>query len=81
MSSNDLPQEWSDYTKQDLLADLELLREQGLIEVVGINDDGEWLYGLSESARKIIDDNQTGDPWAVISTLLMEGLPDGDDNS
>lgn len=81
MSSNDLPQEWSDYTKEDLLEDMELLRKKGLIEVVGINDDGDWLYGLTEMARTIIDENDSADPWAVISQLLIEGLPDRGENS
>ncbi len=72
MKSNDLPEEWSNYSREGLLADLEVLREAGLIDVVGINGDGEWLYGLSEKAQKIINDDQTGDPWATLSQLLDE---------
>lgn len=81
MSSNDLPQEWSDYSKENLLEDMELLREQGLIEVVGINSDGDWLYALTESTRKMIDENKSDDPWAVISQLLIDELPNRDDIS
>lgn len=81
MSSNDLPQEWSDYTKEDLLEDMELLRKKGLIEVIGINDDGDWLYSLTDTARAIMDESDSDDPWTAISKLLVEGLPDRDDNS
>lgn len=79
MTPDDLPREWSDYSKEDLLADMEELRKAGLIEVVGINEDGDWLYGLTEKSRKIIDDDQTGDPWAVISHLLLDTPPTEDE--
>lgn len=31
----------------------ESLLEEELIEVVGINSDGEWLYGATEKGRKL----------------------------
>ena len=41
-----------------------------MIEVVGINEDGEWLYGLSPTAKKVVDENDDTDPWIVISELI-----------
>ncbi len=35
--------------------DLEYLREAGLVEIVGINDNGDWLYGLSPKAKEVMD--------------------------
>ena len=65
-----LPEEWGDYTKEHLLEDIEFLRKTGMIEVVGINEDGEWLYGLSPTAKKVVDENDDTDPWIVISELI-----------
>jgi hypothetical protein len=42
-----------EYTKDDLLEDLEALRKAGLIEIVGINEEGQWLYGATESSKEI----------------------------
>jgi hypothetical protein len=42
-----------EYTKDDLLEDLEALRKAGLIEIVGINEDGQWLYGATEASKEI----------------------------
>jgi hypothetical protein len=31
--------------------DLQELMNVGLVEIVGINEEGEWLYGLTENGR------------------------------
>jgi hypothetical protein len=40
------------YTKADLSRDLEALILAGLIEVKGLNADGDMLYGLSDEYKK-----------------------------
>lgn len=56
--------------RSQLEEELEFLRKGGLVEIVGINDDGDWLYSLSEKARSIIDSNPDRDPWIIMSELL-----------
>jgi hypothetical protein len=46
-------EEFDDYTIEDLQEDINFLRKAGLIEVVGINDDGQWLYGATEQSKKM----------------------------
>jgi hypothetical protein len=60
------------YGKNDLINDLEYLYNVGLVDIVGIDDEGEWLYGLSEMARRAIDESGTSDPNLVLSKLLRE---------
>lgn len=67
---NELPDDWTDLSRDQLTQDLNFLRESGLIEVTGINDDGEWLYALTPRAQEVLNDNESGDPWAVISELI-----------
>jgi|688.fasta_scaffold125844_6 hypothetical protein len=51
------------YTKEDLFDDMEHLRKANLIEIKGMNEDGEWLWGPTaeslnmseEHIMKIID--------------------------
>lgn len=43
-----------DYSMDDLVADLESMQEAGLIEVKGINPDGDWLYGLTELGQLLV---------------------------
>lgn len=42
------------YTMQDLIADLESMHQAGLVEIKGIDPDGEWLYGLTELGHLIV---------------------------
>jgi hypothetical protein len=42
----------NEYTIADLSKDLETLILAGLIEVKGLNADGEMLYGLSDEYKK-----------------------------
>jgi DNA-binding transcriptional ArsR family regulator len=42
-----------EYTREDLLNDLEALRKAGLIEIVGINEEGQWLYGPTQNSKEI----------------------------
>lgn len=59
----------------NLREDLESLREKGLIEIVGINDEGEWLYNLSPTSKQLVDElrHETDDIWSTIA-LLMENM-------
>ena len=76
---NDLPSEWTDLSRNQLVEDLNFLRESGLIEVTGINDDGEWLYALTPKARQVLDEDESGDPWAVISELIAKAEEENND--
>lgn len=64
-----------DENMPDLREDLESLREKGLIEIVGINDEGEWLYNLSPTSKQLVDElrHETDDIWGTIA-LLMENM-------
>lgn len=44
------------YTMDDLARDMEYLRVQGLIEVVGITPDGEALWGITPKGSEVFDD-------------------------
>ena len=56
----------------DLRDDLDFLSSKGLIEVVGVDPEGEWLYGLSPSSQALIDNSDSEDPYSVISKLIEE---------
>lgn len=45
----------SEYSHEDFERDFNSLLESGLIEVVGINKEGQWLYGPTESGKKMIE--------------------------
>ena len=34
-----------EYSMDELIKDLESLQEAGLVEIKGIDEDGQWLYG------------------------------------
>jgi hypothetical protein len=40
---------------EELIKEINQLREIGLIEVVGIDDDGEWLYGPTEEGKNLAE--------------------------
>ena len=44
------------YTTDDLTRDMELLRIQGLIEVVGITPEGEALWGITPKGSAVFND-------------------------
>jgi len=46
---------FGDYTKDDLLVDLNLLIKNGLIEY-RLNEDGQWVYRITEEAKAMSDD-------------------------
>ena len=39
----------------ELIKEINHLREIGLIEVVGIDNDGEWLYGPTEEGKNLAE--------------------------
>jgi hypothetical protein len=47
-----------DYTKEDLHKDMEALRKLGLIEVVGVREDGQWLWGPTQSALNMTEEER-----------------------
>lgn len=46
---------FGDYTKEDLLLDLNLLIKHELIEHQ-LNDEGEWVYRITEKAKAMSDE-------------------------
>lgn len=40
-----------DYSPEDLMKDLQFLKDKGLIEVSGITEDGQWLYTATQKGR------------------------------
>lgn len=42
------------YTEQDLYRDLEILRKAGIIQIEGISDDGQWLYGMTQEGKDLM---------------------------
>lgn len=47
-----------DYTREDLLRDMEMLRRLGLIEVVGVQPDGEWLWAPTEKSLSMTEEER-----------------------
>ena len=64
-----------DENMPNLREDLESLRDKGLIDIVGINDEGEWLYNLSPTSKQLVEElrHETDDIWGTIA-LLMESM-------
>jgi hypothetical protein len=63
------------YTMEDLQEDIEALRRAGLVEVIGITDDGQWLYGATEQSKKIfssIEEMDSDKFNAIMNDLLSE---------
>ena len=54
--SQDEPFDYERYTEQDLYRDLEVLRKAGIIQIEGISDDGQWLYGMTEEGKALMLD-------------------------
>jgi hypothetical protein len=42
-----------EYTDNQIINDMEYLRKLGLIEVVGINANGEWLWGATSKGHEV----------------------------
>jgi len=47
-----------DYTHEDLLRDMEMLRRLGLIEVVGVKPDGEWLWAPTQKSLSMTEEER-----------------------
>lgn len=58
-----------EYGMDDLMEDMEKLRKAGIIEVSGINDDGQWLYSMTEFGKSLHDKFKDSDPDAFAETL------------
>ena len=59
-----------EYSNSNLAEDLEFLRQNNLIEIVGINNDGEWLYSLTKEAKEKVEANDDSDLWSVLHELI-----------
>lgn len=59
-----------EYTKDDLLNDMEALRRLGLIEVIGVREDGEWLWGVTQKSLNMTDEERI----ALIETSFGEDV-------
>lgn len=44
----------SESTEKDILEAIEELVDMGLVEIVGITDDGQWLYGPTDAGKKAV---------------------------
>jgi len=40
----------------EIIADLEKMHEAGLVEVKSITEEGEWLYGLTDLGRSLVQE-------------------------
>jgi len=47
-----------DYTHEDLLRDMEMLRRLELIEVVGVKPDGEWLWAPTQKSLSMTEEER-----------------------
>lgn len=61
-----------EYGMDNLKEDLDYLRRANLIEVVGINEEGEWLYSLTKEAKERVDASGDDDIWCVLHELITE---------
>lgn len=43
-----------DSVDNEIIQALEELIDMGFVEVVGINDRGQWLYGSTEKGKKVV---------------------------
>lgn len=48
-----------DLTRETIISDLEVLIKLNLVEVVGINDEGDFLYGATEHAKSLSEEEIT----------------------
>lgn len=58
------------YTKEDLNRDMEILILNGLIEVKGVNDKGELLYGVTERSLQMGEEE-------LMAAILAATHPEG----
>lgn len=49
-----------DITREEIEEMVAELMRMGLIEIVGIDDKGEWLYAATESARQLLSEHMLG---------------------
>lgn len=61
-----------EYGMDSIKEDLDYLRKMNLIEVVGINEEGEWLYSLTKEAKERVDASGDDDIWCVLHELITE---------
>lgn len=69
---NEEMNEEQEYGMENLREDLDFLRKMNLIEVVGINEEGEWLYSLTKEAKQKVDASGSDDIWCVLHELITE---------
>lgn len=62
-----------EYTREDLQRDMEALRKLGLIDVVGMRDDGQWLWAPTEKALNMTEEERA---QAIYESYQEEPLED-----
>jgi hypothetical protein len=70
-----------EFIKSMILHELNTLREMGLVEIVGIDNDGEWLYAVTDRGRDTVDAINSGNPNAldILGDSLDSLFPDDDE--
>lgn len=70
-----------DSLEATIKADLQSLCEYGFVEVVGIRDNGDWLYAITDSGRKFLDDGiKSSDfPFEIYNQSLKSIFPNDDE--
>jgi hypothetical protein len=61
-----------EYGMEDLAEDIEFLRKNNFIEIVGVASNGEWLYALTKEMKERIADSSKEDIWDIITELIFE---------
>lgn len=61
-----------DYTREDLLRDMDMLRKAGLIEVVGVNPDGEWLWAPTQKSLSMTKEERAN----IVFSIIEDGYID-----
>ena len=64
--SNEYSGEYETYTPEDLYRDMEGLRKAGIIDVIGIAEDGQWLYSMTEEGKGLYEEMKKGDLEALL---------------
>ncbi len=61
-----------DYTREDLLRDMDMLRKAGLIEVIGVNPDGEWLWAPTEKSLSMTEEERVNIVFNILEDDYLE---------
>ena len=70
-----------EFIKSMILHELNTLREMGLVEIVGIDNDGEWLYAVTDRGKDAVNAIEGGDSDSldILGDSLDSLFPDDDE--